>query len=244
MTITNSFLAESAPKSVRGSMTSMYNLLIILSLMLAFWINYGVSLWSTNSGNTQWRIAMGIQLIPGVLMCLMIPFVPESARYLINHGKSEKGLQSLCKLRKLPSEHPYLQLEYREMEAQMQYEQECYQGHSYWVVIKDIFLIKSNFRRFFLAVMLFLFHKFTGTDSLNVCISSYPFFCLFPYWLRSKAANTTVKLMISNIVLCTGNFCTHRCQRQQLYSLGYWCLWSRQACHNNLLRCLPGGSSW
>jgi MFS family permease len=147
----------------------MYNLLIIMSLMLAFFINYGVSLWPTTSGNDQWRVAMGIQLIPGVLMCLMIPFVPETSRYLINHGKLEQGLNNLAKLRNLPSDHPYVQLEYREMKAQVEYEQECHQGHSYWVVIKDIFLIKSNFRRFFLAVMLFLFHKFTGTDSLNVC---------------------------------------------------------------------------
>ncbi|GAM41025.1 hypothetical protein TCE0_041r13827 [Talaromyces pinophilus] len=143
------FLGEAAPKTVRGSMTAMYNLLIITSLMLAFWINYGVSRWPSDSGDRQWRVSMGIQLIPGVLMCMMIPFVPESPRYLINHGKAEQGLKNLSKLRKLPAEHPYVQLEYQEMAAQ------------------DIFLIKSNFRRFFLAVMLFLFHKFTGTDSLN-----------------------------------------------------------------------------
>jgi hypothetical protein len=33
--------------------------------------------------------------------------------------------------------------------------------------MKDIATNRSNGRRFFLAVMLFLFHKFTGTDSLN-----------------------------------------------------------------------------
>jgi MFS family permease len=35
------------------------------------------------------------------------------------------------------------------------------------VVIKDIVTIPSNGRRFFLATFLFIFHKFTGTDSLN-----------------------------------------------------------------------------
>ena len=34
-------------------------------------------------------------------------------------------------------------------------------------MIKDIVNIRSNRRRFFLATTLFLFHKFTGTDSLN-----------------------------------------------------------------------------
>lgn len=67
---------------------------------------------------------MGIQLIPGVLMCLMISFVPETPRYLINHGKSEQGLKNLCKLRQLSPEHPYIQIEYQEIEAQVRFEQE------------------------------------------------------------------------------------------------------------------------
>lgn len=33
--------------------------------------------------------------------------------------------------------------------------------------MKDIATIPSNRRRFFLATFLFIFHKFTGTDSLN-----------------------------------------------------------------------------
>jgi hypothetical protein len=61
-----------------------------------------------------------------------------------------------------------VQTEYREIEAQVRQEQESYAGHNYWVVMKDIFTSRNNFQRFFLAVMLFLFHKFTGTDSLNV----------------------------------------------------------------------------
>jgi MFS family permease len=34
------FLAENSPKSVRGSMTATYNLMIVTSLMLAFWVNW------------------------------------------------------------------------------------------------------------------------------------------------------------------------------------------------------------
>ncbi|KAI9927838.1 hypothetical protein MW887_002690 [Aspergillus wentii] len=164
------FLAENSPKSVRGSVTASYNLMILLSLMLAFWINYGVSLWSfpgVETDDTQWRTAMGIQLIPGVLMCLMIPFVPETPRYLFNHNKAEEGLKNLCKLRGLPADHPFIVTESQEIMAQVRHEQQCYEGHNYWVVIKDIVTIRSNFQRFFLTVMLFLFHKLTGTDSLN-----------------------------------------------------------------------------
>ncbi|CAG7926252.1 unnamed protein product [Penicillium olsonii] len=168
--LTPQFLAENSPKSVRGSMTATYNLMIVTSLMLAFWVNYGVAKWSfpgVEYDDMQWRTAMGIQIIPGGLLCLMIPFVPETPRYLINHGKTEEGLKNICKLRKLPADHEYVQTEYREIMAQVRHEQEAFQGHNYWVVLKDVFSTRSNFQRFFLCIMLFLFHKFTGTDSLN-----------------------------------------------------------------------------
>ncbi|KAL2852023.1 hypothetical protein BJY01DRAFT_232657 [Aspergillus pseudoustus] len=164
------FLAENSPRSIRGSVTATYNLMIVTSLMLAFWVNYAVSLWSKpgiEHDNTQWQTAMSIQLIPGGLLVLMIPWIPETPRYLINHGKAEQGLKNLCKLRKLPEDHPYIQIEYREICAQVQHEQETFKGHNYWVVVKDIFGNRSNLQRFVLAVLLFLFHKLTGTDSLN-----------------------------------------------------------------------------
>ena len=80
--LTPQFLAENSPKSIRGSVTACYNLNIICSLMLAFWINYGVSLWQGKNiehDDAQWRSAMGIQLIPGALLVLMTPFVNETA---------------------------------------------------------------------------------------------------------------------------------------------------------------------
>lgn len=39
------FLAENSPRSVRGSLTATYNLMIVTCIALAFWINYGASLW-------------------------------------------------------------------------------------------------------------------------------------------------------------------------------------------------------
>lgn len=84
-------------------------------------------------------------------MCIMIPLVPETPRYLINRGKSEQGLKNLTRLRKLPADHPYVQTEFQEIEAQYLHEQEAHKGHNYWVVLKDVFTNRSNFQRFFLV---------------------------------------------------------------------------------------------
>jgi hypothetical protein len=89
-------------------------------------------------------------------MCIMITLVPETPRYLINRGKSEQGLKNLAVLRKLPVNHIYVQTEFREIEAQHLYEQETHKGHNYWVVVKDVFTDRSNFRRFFLVSLGFV----------------------------------------------------------------------------------------
>ncbi|KAF2792257.1 H(+)/hexose cotransporter 1 [Melanomma pulvis-pyrius CBS 109.77] len=163
------YLSENSPKSIRGSMTCLYNLMIITALSLAFWTNYAVSRWNNVAvtDNLQWKLALGIQIIPGGFMLLMLPWVVETPRALIAKGDRAKGLANLMKLRKLPEHHPFLQQEYMEVCAQVDQEQEVAVGRNYWLVIKDIIYIPSNRRRFFLAIMLFLFHKFTGTDSLN-----------------------------------------------------------------------------
>jgi hypothetical protein len=41
----------------------------LISLSIAFWINYAVSKWSHPS-DAQWRTPMGIQMIPGGLLFL------------------------------------------------------------------------------------------------------------------------------------------------------------------------------
>lgn len=68
------YLAENSPKSIRGSLTTFYNLMIITALALAFWINYGVSRWGgdQSTNNLQWKLAMAIQLIPGGAMFFMM----------------------------------------------------------------------------------------------------------------------------------------------------------------------------
>lgn len=81
----------------------------------------------------------------------MIPLVPETPRYLINHGKSEQGLKNLALLRQLSEDHPYVQIEFQEIEAQFLHEQEARKGHNYWIVLNDVFTDRSNFRRFFLV---------------------------------------------------------------------------------------------
>lgn len=53
-------------------------------------------------GQAQWRVPVGIQLIPALIVFVFINFVPESPRWLIKQGRVEEVcfVSCLCPLRR------------------------------------------------------------------------------------------------------------------------------------------------
>lgn len=49
-------------------------------------------------------------------------FLPETPRFLIKKGKHERARQSLVFLRRLPADHPYIEAELAEIQANYNYE--------------------------------------------------------------------------------------------------------------------------
>ncbi|KAK4985023.1 hypothetical protein LTR50_006243 [Elasticomyces elasticus] len=78
------------------------------------------------SGQAQWRAPVGIQLIPTTIVLIFINFLPESPRWLVQHGMvaevshlfisnpfcisthSQQATYNLSQLRALPEDHPDL----------------------------------------------------------------------------------------------------------------------------------------
>ena len=59
-------------------------------------------------GQAQWRVPVGIQLIPALIVFLCINFLPESPRWLIKHGLISDATHNLAKLRGLELDDPVL----------------------------------------------------------------------------------------------------------------------------------------
>lgn len=108
------YISESAPKQIRGSLAVCFNLVILTSLTIAFWINYGVSEWQTLE-DAQWRIPMGIQMVPGALLFAGMIFQKESPRYLITKDRYEEAAKTLETLRQLKADHPFIRTEMQEI---------------------------------------------------------------------------------------------------------------------------------
>ncbi|KAI1324437.1 H(+)/hexose cotransporter 1 [Xylariaceae sp. FL0255] len=145
------YVSESAPRAIRGALATCFNLIIITSLSLAFWINYGVSKWM-HPTNTQWRVPMGVQMIPGGLLLIGMLFQKESVRYLITHDRHEDAANNLT---------------LAEITASVSAKRAAVGDASVVGLIKEIFTVPSNRRRYILAIILQIFQQLTGTNAIN-----------------------------------------------------------------------------
>lgn len=68
------------------------------------------------AGSLSWRIPLGLQLFPGILLGLGAFVLPASPRLLVLQGRREEALTSLAKLRLRPlseaSTDPLIQVPY------------------------------------------------------------------------------------------------------------------------------------
>jgi SP family galactose:H+ symporter-like MFS transporter len=87
------YLSEISPQSVRGSMISMYQLMITIGIVLAFLSNTWLASYATFGGVTggHWRIMLGIIALPAAIMFLGVLFLPESPRWLCLKGLKERA---------------------------------------------------------------------------------------------------------------------------------------------------------
>ncbi|KAK2768305.1 hypothetical protein FQN54_000158 [Arachnomyces sp. PD_36] len=160
------YVSEIAPKPIRGACATCFNMIILISLSIAFWINYAVSKYK-NPDDSQWRIPMAIQMIPGGLLFIGMLFQKDSARYLITHDRYDEAVEVLTRMRNLPAEHHFVAVELQEIVESVTAEQSAVSGASVFSLIKEVAVVPANRRRYILALILQVFQQMTGTNAIN-----------------------------------------------------------------------------
>ncbi|WP_373099504.1 MULTISPECIES: sugar porter family MFS transporter [Pasteurellaceae] len=94
------YIAEVAPKDYRGTASSMNQFAVVFGQILIFYINYKLAQgmtqeWLVHSG---WRYMLGSEIIPCLLFCLVIGFIPESPRWNAMRGRDDLALATLTKI--------------------------------------------------------------------------------------------------------------------------------------------------
>ncbi|KAI0359557.1 general substrate transporter [Trametes cingulata] len=113
------YMAEISPPEVRGSLMALEQFAIVLGAVLGFWTGFFTR---DVPGSASWRLPLGIQLIPGILLGVGCMALPPSPRLLVQQGRVEEALRSLARLRlrtrgEIESD-PLLQIELLEMQVE------------------------------------------------------------------------------------------------------------------------------
>ena len=88
-----SYISESAPTDVRGSLSSLFQLAITLGILIAYLVN------GAFAAAEDWRWPLGLAFIPATILFIGMYFLPETPRWLVSKNREEEARQVLSRSR-------------------------------------------------------------------------------------------------------------------------------------------------
>ncbi len=138
----------------------MYSSLLSLNLgiFIATCVNSVIIKSISDLQATQWRVALGMQIVPALLLIILVSCIPYSPRWLAEKGRHKEGQAVIAKLRGLSFEDSDVVAEYKEIEASIEHEKTI--GESTW---RELFK-RSNRRIVFIAIVNQTLQQLTGIN--------------------------------------------------------------------------------
>ncbi|KAK5116104.1 hypothetical protein LTR85_009386 [Meristemomyces frigidus] len=157
------YQAELAHPDIRGRVTALQQFMLGIGALVASWAAYGTYIGFPPTSSKQWRVPLGIQLIPAGFLAMLILLFPESPRWLIDHGRQEEGLRTLARLHSNGNENdPWVIAEYDQIRDMIAFEHE-HEAKSYI----ELFTNRSSFRRLFLVCAIQASVQMTGVSAIQ-----------------------------------------------------------------------------
>jgi SP family xylose:H+ symportor-like MFS transporter len=94
------YIAEIAPAAVRGRLVSFNQLSIVVGILIAFVANFGIAAMGDTAWlhRVGWRLMLGSEAIPALLFLLLLIGVPDTPRWYVLRGLTEKARAVLLRL--------------------------------------------------------------------------------------------------------------------------------------------------
>lgn len=156
------YIAECSPALIRGRLVGIFEIMLQIALVFGFWVNYGVDKNIPSTTTAQWRIPVGVQLIPAGMLLLCMSWMIESPRWLASKNKDAKALKNLAWVRNLPADHPYVLNELAEIQAALNQELEMSGERRTLSYIVRECVAPGVRNRILLGMMLMLLQNLTG----------------------------------------------------------------------------------
>ncbi|OAL31975.1 hypothetical protein AYO22_00845 [Fonsecaea multimorphosa] len=164
--VTPLYISENVPRAVRGLLTGIYQLFVVLGGMLAFWINYGADLHLP--GDSAWVVPVAIQGLPAALLLLSMYLCNESPRYLARQDRWEDAKATLAKVRMLPIDHTYIEAEFHDIKLQLEREAALMGGAGFKDLMREMWKIQGNRKRTLITITIMICQQMTGVNAIAI----------------------------------------------------------------------------
>ncbi len=87
------YIAELAPAKWRGRLVGLFQINIVIGILLAYLSNAIIA--SFHLGAIEWRVDLGVAVLPASLFLILLLSVPHSSRWLITQNRIDEALVTL-----------------------------------------------------------------------------------------------------------------------------------------------------
>ncbi|KAG7055929.1 sugar transporter [Colletotrichum scovillei] len=112
---------ETAPAHWRGKLVMFEMMMNIVGFSLCNWINFGLSY---AGGAVAWRFPLAFQFVFIIALFAAVPWLPESPRWLMSHGREEEATLILACLEAKPEDDAFVISQKEEIRFSIDYERE------------------------------------------------------------------------------------------------------------------------
>ncbi|KII89895.1 hypothetical protein PLICRDRAFT_174711 [Plicaturopsis crispa FD-325 SS-3] len=156
------YQAEIAHPSIRGRLTTLQQFMLGIGAFIASWVTYGTSA-GLKGTQSEWRIPLGIQIIPALPLITFMLLLPESPRWLAEKGRMDEAQATLARLHAHGNLNDTLVLsQMADIKADLAKSREI--GESGW---DELFTVPSNLRRLSLGFILQFSVQMTGVSAIQ-----------------------------------------------------------------------------
>lgn len=153
------YQAECAKVHHRGSLGALQAVYTTVGIWMALWIDYG---FYYTKGSLSWRFPLAFQVVFGLIIMAMIPFLPETPRWLVEQDRYEDARYVLAALADVPLDDPTIDLHLTEIKASFLTTNK--------LTVAEFFNLSSPakyFQRTMLAGGFLLFAQCVGIDAIT-----------------------------------------------------------------------------
>ncbi|KAK7219012.1 hypothetical protein V2G26_007015 [Clonostachys chloroleuca] len=112
---------ETSPPHLRGKLVMFEMMMNIVGFSICNWINYVLSL---AGGAVAWRFPLAFQFVFIVALFATVPWLPESPRWLMYHGREDEALGVLACLQGKTMDDAFVITQQEEIRYSVKYEKE------------------------------------------------------------------------------------------------------------------------